>query len=63
MVWDAIERTTLDVLWHARRASLNYKVVQVFWLRDQRLTEHDVNNIWIIELKFRNVEDKVFASW
>ena len=59
MVRDTIERSPFDVLGHARRASLNYKVMQVFWLRDQGLTEHDVNDIWVIEIKFRNVEHKV----
>ena len=59
MVRDTIERSSFDVLGHARRASLNYKVMQVLWLRDQGLTEHDVNDIWVIEIKFRNVEHKV----
>lgn len=59
MVRNAIERSSFDVLGHARRASLNYKVVQVLWLRDQGLAKHDVNDIWIIELKSRNVEHKI----
>ena len=60
MVRNAIERSSFDVLGHARRASLNNKVMQVLWLRDQGLTEHDVNDIRVIEIKFRNIEHKVF---